>query len=402
MKTQSSLIFALIMSISSLFAQVESERLCDKKLSLDNVKIEVRLELQKTKLDDILAQSENEYKTIRNNIITTSSLYKDLNSKLINLKSRLTKDDYKSLVHSIGSMNNDKLGYSFNEVLIEIIKKNSLIKGKSKLNKVIKIVNALCDSPTLSSFPVVSEALLVSNSLINLFHTNSLSKRKTDFTKIREFENDLNKYISFYSRFDEANNLMNSSIDKTLPILESLQKKLITLAKTEAQKLNIKIPEKTHNEKFDDYYNRIFSENFTLDAVNIYLDGIEKKYTTSDDIKVDYSSLLSNEKELILFNNNIEKLTNIAAKYFYECDRYFTISTESQNILINSLEIAKSNGIFQEKYQNGKLESPEEVYENLIIEMQLKFKKQKDHIKSSLENTSIEKLLNELIIFTSI
>lgn len=362
------------------------------------------LELTKKALDDVIEDKqltdETKWEKIKSNANNSAKLYKTLSDDLINLKSRITNNQYENYIKSLSSVQTGPLGFSFDEVIIESVKSNSLFDKKSKLDRFIEITKGIINSPVVASIPFVSEAVSVSNSILDVAYSTSMNNKKIDLENLKKFEFEINKYISYYTKIDEANITNQNSNNDRKVLIENLQFELIENVKKEAVRLNIIISDQKPNEDIDDYSNRIFAEEFYRELIENYLVGIENKYQTDD--QIDYSELLLKEWSIKDYNNRLNLLVKLSEEFIVYYDNFFELADNYQTKLIEAIEVAKTNGIIEGKKLDNQWLTSEEVYKEIIADLGEKKSDRDKDIKSSIHISELKSLIETIENFTLI
>ncbi len=365
------------------FSKMEKEIIALQKT---NETLQNSLKLTTKTLNDLVRDKKVSAKTkwemISSNIIGSVELYKLLSDDIINLKSRIVDEDYQGFIRLLGSVQGGPLGFSFQKVIIETAQNVNLFSKKSKMDRFITIAKNIINSPIVSSIPFVSGAVSASSSILNIAYSVSMSDKKADLHKLKQFEIKLNNYISYYAALDKANIQNLSSTSDRRVLLENLQIDLINKLKKDALKLKYTAPKRKEKETIDDYFNRILIE-FNKDYSENFLKNLENKYKNKNN-EIDYSMLLKKELDLKYYNNSINVLVEISKKYILYYDNYFEIAENYQNKIIQAVDLARANGIIRSSKINGIKQKPEQVYNNIIQNLTTKKRQRDNIIRSSI------------------
>lgn len=343
-------------------------------LKTDNETLLNSLELTNRTLNDLIVDKkvsdETKWETIKSNINSSTHLYKILSDDIIDLKSRLTDEDYQGYIKSLSSIQEGPLGFSFQDIIIESANKIVLFPTKTQLDRFIDISKSIISSPIVASVPFVSNAVSASNSILSVAYSASLADKKNDLGKLKTFENELNRYLAYYTTLDKANVLNQTSNSDRRVLLENLQLDLLNKLKKDAPRLKYIIAERKPNESVDAYFNKILGE-FNRDWSEKHLNDIEKKYKNSRG-EINYSELLQKELDIKYFNNNVSGLVDISKKYILYYDNFFEIADNYQLRIIEAVDLARSNGIIKSKKTNAGELSSVQVYEGIITSLRNK------------------------------
>ncbi|WP_035078251.1 hypothetical protein [Anditalea andensis] len=343
-------------------------------LRTDNEILLNSLDLTNRTLNDLINDKKisdgTKWQTIKSNINHSTQLYKVLSDDIIDLKSRLTDEDYQGYIKSLSSIQEGPLGFSFQDIIIESANKIVLFPNKTQLDRFLDVSRNIMSSPIIASVPFVSNAVSASNSILNVAYSASLSDKKNDLTKLKTFENELNRYIAYYTTLDKANVLNQTSNSDRRVLLENLQMELLTKLKKDAPRLGYTVPERRTNESIDSYFNRVLGE-FNREWSDKYLSELERKYRNSRG-EVNYSDLIQKEMDIKYFNNNVTGLVDLSKKYILYYDNFFEIADNYQLRIIEAIDLARSNNIIKAKKTNSGELSPVQVYEEIITSLRNK------------------------------
>ena len=343
-------------------------------LKTDNETLLNSLDLTNRTLNDLIVDKkmsdETKWQTIRSNINSSTHLYKVLSDDIIDLKSRLTDEDYQGYIKSLSSIQEGPLGFSFQDIIIESANKIVLFPNRTQLDRFIDISKNIISSPIIASVPFVSNAVSASNSILSVAYSATLADKKNDLNKLKTFENELNRYIAYYTTLDKANVVNQTSNSDRRVLLENLQLDLLNKLKKDAPRLNYSVPERKSSESVDTYFNRVLGE-FNREWSERYLNDIERKYRNSRG-EINYSELLQKELDVKYYNNNVNNLVDISKKYILYYDNFFEIADNYQLRIIEAVDLARSNGIIKPKKTNAGELSSVQVYEGIITSLRNK------------------------------
>lgn len=402
--------YLLLLLVSSLtavstFGQTDSDSLKILRLQKEietlknfNENLSGSLELTNSALHDLIkdkkVSDETRWLSLRSSIVHSTTIYKKLSDDIINLKSRVTDQDYQGFINSLGSIEGGPLGFSFEEVIIESAKRIGIFETKSKLDRFLEVTNSIIASPIAGGIPFVSQAVFASNSLINVAYSSLMTEKKPDFQKLNKFETELNKYLAYFSALDKANAANQSSNNDRILLLENLQLELLTKLKKEAPKLGFQIPERNSNETIDAYCNRVLS-GFSKDNVENYLVRMERTYRNSRG-EINYAGLLQQETNLRYYNNHITSVVELGKRFILYYDNFFEIADNYHVKVLEAIDLANTNGIIKGKKTNGQEETPKQVYERINRNLRDKKSARDNGIKDSINISDLKQKIEKV------
>lgn len=404
MKRTVLLLFALSLT-GSLAAQNEGDSLKIQRLEREintlksnNENLSSSLELTNQALNDLIkdkrVSDETRWTALRSSILHTTQVYKKLSDDIINLKSRMTDQDYQGFINSLGSIEGGPLGFSFEEVIKESVNRIGIFETKSKMDRFLEITNSVISSPIASGMPFVSQAVFASNSLLNITYSSLMGEKKPDFKKINKFETELNRYLTYFSALDRANAANQSSNNDRILLLENLQLELMARLRKEAPKLGYSVPERWANETIDAYFNRVLG-NFSYEYVQFYLNRIENRHKNTRG-EINYSNLLQNEPDLKNFSNQMGSLADLSKKFILYYDNFFEIADSYHNRIMEAVELANTNGIIKGRKVNGVEETPKQVYEKISKNLKDKKANRDNGIKDSINISDLKQKIEKI------
>lgn len=363
-----------------------------------NERLQQNLEINNMVLNDLIQDKnitdETRWISLRSSIVHSTQIYKKLSDDIINLKSRMTDQEYQGFINSLGSIEGGPLGFSLEEVIIESAKKIGIFETKTKMDRFLEITNSIVASPLTQGVPFVSQAFFASNSLINVAYSSMLNEKKPDFQKLGKFESELNKYLVYFSALDKANALNQSSNNDRVVLLENLQLELLAKLKKDAVKLGFNTPDRLASETLDTYFNRILG-GFSKEYVEVYLNQIERKYRIGPG-KVNYAGLIQNEIELKNYSNQVSGTVELAKKFILYYDNFFELADNYHQKVLEALELAHKNNIIQAKKNNGVTETPMQVYEKITKNLKDKKLVRDNGIKASINIADLRQKIEKV------
>jgi hypothetical protein len=321
-------------------------------------------------------------------------IYKKLSDDIINLKSRMTDQDYQGFINSLGSIEGGPLGFSFEEVIMESTKRIGLFESKSKMDRFLEITNSIIASPIASGIPFVSTAVFASNSLMNVAYSSLMTEKKPDYQKLNRFETELNKYLTYFSALDKANAANLSSYNDRIALLENLQLEILSKLKKETPKLGFEVPERNPNETIDAFFNRTLN-GFSKEYVEAYLRKVENRYKNTRG-EINYANLIQNENDLRYYNNHISSAIDLSKRFILYYDNFFEIADNYHGKIIEAIDLANTNGIIKGRKVNGVEENPSQVYTRINRNLKDKKSLRDNGIKDSINISDLKQKIEKV------
>jgi hypothetical protein len=398
-------LIALTFSATYSYSQSDSDSLKILRLQKEievlknfNENLSGSLEITNSALYDLIrdkkVSDETRWMSLRSSILHSTTIYKKLSDDIINLKSRVTDQDYQGFINSLGSIEGGPLGFSFEEVIMESAKRIGIFETKSRLDRFMEVTNSIISSPITGGIPFVSQAVFASNSLINVAYSSLMIEKKPDFAKLNKFETELNKYLTYFSALDKANAANQSSNNDRILMLENLQLEMLTKLKKEAPKLGFQIPERNNNETIDAYCNRVLS-GFSKENVESYLYRVERNYRNGRG-EINYADLLQQETNLRYYNNHINAVVELAKRFILYYDNFFEIADNYHVKVLDAIDLANRNGIIKGRKVNGQDENPSQVYERINRSLRDKKSARDNGIKDSINISDLKQKIEKV------
>lgn len=396
-----SLLFISFIAMMHAFAQnsdslkiIQLEReIQDLKTYRDN--ISGSLEVTNLALNDLIkdkqVSDQTKWISLRYSLVNSASLYRKLSDDIINLKSRVTDEDYQGFIKSMGSIEGGPLGFSFEEVIKESVNRIGIFESKTRMDRFLEITNSIVASPIASGIPFVSQAVFASNSLLNVAYSSIMTEKKPDYAKMTKFENELNRYLVYFSALDKANMANQNSNNDRIVLLENLQLELTSRVKKESVKLGFSLPDRNQNETIDAYSNRILA-SFTSENIDLYLRKVEQRYGRNGSA-TNYAQLLQNESDLKYYANHISSVVDLSKRFLLYYDNFFEIADQYHIKVMEALDLANKNGIIKAKKVNGVEQTPQQLYEGIRKSLTDKKIARDNGIKNSINISDLKQQL---------
>jgi hypothetical protein len=396
-----SLLFISFIAMMHAFAQnsdslkiIQLEReIQDLKTYRDN--ISGSLEVTNLALNDLIkdkqVSDQTKWISLRYSLVNSASLYRKLSDDIINLKSRVTDEDYQGFIKSMGSIEGGPLGFSFEEVIKESVNRIGIFESKTRMDRFLEITNSIVASPIASGIPFVSQAVFASNSLLNVAYSSIMTEKKPDYAKMTKFENELNRYLVYFSALDKANMANQNSNNDRIVLLENLQLELTSRVKKESVKLGFSLPDRNQNETIDAYSNRILA-SFSSENIDLYLRKVEQRYGRNGSA-TNYAQLLQNESDLKYYANHISSVVDLSKRFLLYYDNFFEIADQYHIKVMEALDLANKNGIIKAKKVNGVEQTPQQLYEGIRKSLTDKKIARDNGIKNSINISDLKQQL---------
>ena len=363
---------SLLLNINSTMKQLKSE----------NENLKDRLEIQGRSLNDISKNQtltdKTKWEKIKGNVTRGIDTYKILSDDIIDLKSQVINQDYQGYIKKLSSVKDGPMGFSFDQVILRIAESKAVFSKKAKNERFMTTLKALSGSPLVALIPFASQAVTLSSSALNVAYAAGMQDKKVKFENIKAFEQDLNRYISYYTTLDKANLINTTNSAQTVGQLEALQLDVLDKMKKDSYKLGLKLRDQRANESIDEYSNYFVGE-LNSDFIKKRIVEIESKYPSKDG-KINLGELLQMELDIRHVHNNLDYVQDLTSRFVTVHDGYFDAETRYFDAVKNAINVAKANGIIEASGDR----TANLVYEDLMRELSQKKLKKDNAIKSSI------------------
>ena len=359
-------------TLQKLYDQVEKINANDQENS-----IAIQGLMQGKEMDNM-----TKYQLVKSNIINASQTYYLLNKKITDLRSRTTSNSLDVFIASLNNPESKELGFSFSERVIDLVK-TVILQGKAeKSARASKLVDAtanIINSPIFKSFTALTPPLGIASALITFFRSASLNNKMIDEKNLEKFEQDLNKYLVYYTALNEGNQKFQYGLNFNKGQLTSLHEDLFNHIRFTASALKFNLPVRRDTESVGETLNRFFF-TFNKESAEEFFAKLEKQYTIPGTGKIDYERLLRENGNLKEVNNQLEDLVLQTKQFENLYNQYFTLIDTYYSQVINSLQIAANNGLADK---------------NLIQQKQAEFKALKEEAEQDIRaSINIDELKN--------
>ncbi|MFY7889741.1 MAG: hypothetical protein ACOVOW_12560 [Spirosomataceae bacterium] len=363
----------------------------------ENENLKSRIEIQSSSLNDI-SKNQNltdrtKWEKIKSNLVKSAEVYDILSDDLIDLKSQVLNQDYQGYIKKLSSVEKGPLGFSFEEVILKTAESKAIFSKKEKNERFMTVLKSLKDSPIVGLIPYASQAVNLSTAAVNVAYAAGVQDKKVNFTKIKEFEKELQRYTGFYNTLDKANLTNQNSSAQTVALLEALQLDVLEKFKKDAQKIGYHPRDIRKEETTDDYFNDLMTE-YTADLMKKRIAEVESKYTGKDG-RINLGELLQNELDIRHVNNNLDYLQGLCNRFIGINDQYFDLETRYFDQVKQAINVAKGNKIIEAVGEK----SADMVYNDLLNELGAKKKKKDAAIKSSININELKNKIESVDIY---
>ncbi len=289
--------------------------------------------------------NKTKYLLMKSNLISATRTYYLLNRKIIDLKSRTTSNNLDVFITSLNNPESKALGFSFSEKIIDLVK-TVILHGKatkSKRNeKIINTTESILKSPIFKSLVTLTPPLAIANSIMTFFHTLSINNKHINAETLNKFEQEVNKYVSYYTVLNEANQKFQYGLNFNKDQLNMLQQNMYDHLLFTASALGLDPPHRKGGEDLGVALNHYFL-TFNQETTKEFFDKLEQKYTKNG--KLDYESLLRENMSLKEANNQLEDLVMQTKRFENLYNEYFSLVNNYYDQVMNALNLARDNGL---------------------------------------------------------
>ncbi len=308
-------------------------------------------EANSTSVSSLLAgkdlESKTKYDIIKANLTNTTETFDLLNERIIDLKSQNIGDDFEKLINELNNPESKVLGFSLNEKIIDLVKVHINPKEKNLAARIVASADSITKSPLLKSIPQITPAISIVTNIIGLVRSTGIVKDEIDQKKIRNLENAMSNYVSYYIALNNATQSFAFNVRHQADELGLLQQRLYNQMLVFGGHLKYPLPNKPDNQSLDIYLNNVLNK-FDIEWTKKYLTGIETGYNIATTGKPDYDRILKEELGLKEANNKIEEIISLVNQFEFMYDEYFEILQSYHDNIEIALDIAKRNKIASE------------------------------------------------------
>ena len=313
--------------------------------------------------------NKTKYKLMKSNLISATKTYYLLNRKIIDLKSRTTSNNLDVFITSLNNPESKALGFSFSEKVVDLVK-TVVLHGKAHKNKrnekIINTTESIIKSPIFKSLVTLTPPLAIANSIMTFFHTLSINNKHIDIKTLNEFEKEMNKYVSYYTALNEANQKFQNGLNFNKDQLNMLQQNMYDHLLFTASALKLDPPKAKGGEQLGVTLNHYFL-SFNQETTEKFFDKLEKKYTKNGEI--DYEQLLRENMSLKEANNQLEDLEAQTQRFENLYNEYFSLVDTYYNQVNKALTLALTNGVADKNRVKQKQQEFSQLKQQAISDM---------------------------------
>lgn len=289
--------------------------------------------------------NKTKYKLMKNNMINATRTYYLLNRKIIDLKSRTTSNNLDVFITSLNNPESKALGFSFSEKIVDLVK-SVILNGKStkskRNEKIVNTTESILKSPIFKSLVTLTPPLAIANSIMTFFHTLSISDKHINAKTLNKFEQEVNKYVSYYTVLNEGNQKFQYGLNFNKDQLNMLQQNMYDHLLFTASALGLPAPRRNGGEQLGVTLNHYFL-SFNQETTKEFFNKLEAKYTENG--KIDYEKLLRENMSLKEANNQLEDLVMQTKRFENLYNEYFTLINSYYDQVMSALNLARDNGL---------------------------------------------------------
>lgn len=317
------------------------------------------------------------YKLLKGNLISATRTYYLLNKKIIDLKSRTTSNNLDVFITALNNPESKALGFSFSEKVMSLVK-NVVLDGRADKNKrnesIVNTTQSILNSPIFKGFTTLAPPLGIANSIMTFFHTLSVNNKAINEKNLKKFEDELNKYVAYYTALNEGNQKFEYGLNFNKDQLNMLQQNMYDHLLFTASALGFAPPQRKNGESIGVTLNN-YLMTFNKESTEKFFDDLEKKYTIAGTNKIDYERLLRENMSLKEANNQLEDLVMQTKRFENLYNEYFNLLDTYYGTVISAMNIATDNGLAdknvvkakQNEFTNLKNESIADIQASINI-----------------------------------
>lgn len=312
------------------------------------------------------------YKLLKSNLISATRTYYLLNKKIIDLKSRATSNNLDVFITSLNNPESKALGFSFSEKVISLVK-NVVLEGRADKNKrnasIVKTTESILNSPIFKGFTTLAPPLGIANSIMTFFHTLSVNNKNINEKNLKKFEDELNKYVAYYTALNEGNQKFKYGLNFNKDNLNMLQQNMYDHLLFTASALGFPPPKHKNGESTGVTLNNYFL-TFNKEGTEKFFSDLEKKYTEKGTGKINYERLLRENMSLKEANNQLEDLVMQTKRFENLYNEYFNLLDSYYGTVINAMNIARDNGLADKNLVKSKQSEFTDLKNEAIADIQ--------------------------------
>lgn len=312
------------------------------------------------------------YKLLKGNLISATRTYYLLNKKIIDLKSRTTSNNLDVFITALNNPESKALGFSFSEKVLSLVK-NVVLEGRADKNKrnesIVKTTQSILNSPIFQGFTTLAPPLGIANSIMTFFHTLSVNNKSINENNLKKFEDELNKYVAYYTALNEGNQKFQYGLNFNKDQLNMLQQNMYDHLLFTASALGFPKPQRKNGESVGVTLNNYFM-TFNKEGTEKFFADLEKKYTIPGTDKINYEQLLRENMSLKEANNQLEDLVMQTKRFENLYNEYFNLLDSYYGTVISAMNIASDNGLADKNVVKAKQQEFTELKNEAIADIQ--------------------------------
>lgn len=312
------------------------------------------------------------YKLLKGNLISATRTYYLLNKKIIDLKSRTTSNNLDVFITALNNPESKELGFSFSEKVLSLVK-NVVLEGRADKNKrnesIVNTTQSILNSPIFKGFTTLAPPLGIANSIMTFFHTLSVNNKSINEKNLKKFEEELNKYVAYYTALNEGNQKFRYGLNFNKDQLNMLQQNMYDHLLFTASALGFPAPQRQNGQTIGVTLNNYFMK-FNQEGTEKFFSDLEKKYTIPGTDKINYERLLRENMSLKEANNQLEDLVMQTKRFENLYNEYFNLLDSYYGTVIGAMNIANDNGLADKNVVKAKQEEFTSLKNEAIADIQ--------------------------------
>ncbi|WP_338765359.1 hypothetical protein WAF17_01465 [Bernardetia sp. ABR2-2B] len=290
---------------------------------------------------------EARYKMVRTNLIQSAEFFEVLNDRLNTLYAINQVESYRTMLNSLNNPADETLGFSYNDKVMQLMKKKLVSKRDKGGSKILNIANMLLQDPVVSNIASATPVINIATSVLGFVSGIAAQRKDIDESDVQEFKNELEKYTAYYAKLNLVNARFANNIDNYQVQTTNLHDKLTEYVNLQAKglKFDVKLKEPEGNATNGEYLLTVF-RTYNKSSVTAYFDKLESEFAKGG--KVDYSKLMSKYPHIMEANKKIEDVIYLYKEFDYLYGQYISMIDENSRNTIVILEGAVSQNLSSE------------------------------------------------------
>lgn len=289
--------------------------------------------------------SRSRYEAIKKNLILSTEIYEELNQRLTTLYAFSQVESYRTALGMLNNPSDESLGFSFNKKIEELLEQK--IPMKRNKSNIMQMATVFLQNPTVSAIGSAIPFYSVGSSLVSYIASITSSEKDVRPSHVMEFKDEMEKYISFYSRLNHLNTGFVTNLDNFKYQSSSLHAKLedyvTKTLKSGGFPMKSRAEMGARNES--EYLTALFNE-FNHKTVRAFFKKMEEKYTRNG--KIDYDAMLRENANIFEMNRVANEVSFFYRNFEILYTQYTSMLEENCKGTIEVLEDAKSKRLTSE------------------------------------------------------